>query len=239
MRRSASGGQQGSATPPTRRRCGRRLGRRRRPWRRRASVTTRAPRGRPCAPAATSRSLPVCSTSSATTSSPFDDRVIGLDLSEVAIDGSVHKAPYDGEGTGAKPPVTGAYRARSGHQRRPPRHPDRLVDRRAPIATTCACCYPKIRRLLTDAGLGDHIIQPRRQQNDQPKLLTLGLRWAVEAANSWLSNYGQLRRSTDRRTATATPRSVWPPRSSDRPALWSRSPPVPWPDRPTCRHRPP
>ena len=27
-----------------------------------------------------------------------------------------------------------------------------------------------------------------------------GLRWIVEATNSWLSNYGQLRRSTDRKT---------------------------------------
>ena len=31
------------------------------------------------------------------------DRIIGLDLSEVAIDGSLHKAPYGGEGTGANP----------------------------------------------------------------------------------------------------------------------------------------
>ena len=29
--------------------------------------------------------------------------------------------------------------------------------------------------------------------------LNLGLRWIVEATNSWLSNYGQLRRNTDRR----------------------------------------
>ena len=31
------------------------------------------------------------------------DRIIGLDLSEFAIDGSLHKAPYGGEGTGANP----------------------------------------------------------------------------------------------------------------------------------------
>jgi transposase len=29
----------------------------------------------------------------------------------------------------------------------------------------------------------------------------LGLRWAAERTNSWLSNFGQLRRSTDRRAA--------------------------------------
>ena len=27
----------------------------------------------------------------------------------------------------------------------------------------------------------------------------LGLRWAIERTNSWLSNFGQLRRNTDRR----------------------------------------
>src|SRR5215207_4431494 len=31
------------------------------------------------------------------------DRIIGLDLSEVAVDGSQHKAPFGGEGTGPNP----------------------------------------------------------------------------------------------------------------------------------------
>ena len=31
------------------------------------------------------------------------DRIIGLDLTEVALDGSLHKAPYGGEGTGPNP----------------------------------------------------------------------------------------------------------------------------------------
>jgi transposase len=31
------------------------------------------------------------------------DRLIGFDLSEVSIDGSQHKAPFGGEGTGPKP----------------------------------------------------------------------------------------------------------------------------------------
>jgi hypothetical protein len=31
------------------------------------------------------------------------DRIIGLELDDVAIDGSLHKAPYGGEGTGANP----------------------------------------------------------------------------------------------------------------------------------------
>jgi hypothetical protein len=43
--------------------------------------------------------------------------------------------------------------------------------------------------------------------------LTLGLRWIVEAANSWLSNYGQLRRNTDREHDTGTPPSASQQRS--------------------------
>jgi hypothetical protein len=31
------------------------------------------------------------------------DKIIGLDLSEVAVDGSLHKAPCGGEGTGPNP----------------------------------------------------------------------------------------------------------------------------------------
>jgi hypothetical protein len=45
------------------------------------------------------------------------------------------------------------------------------------------------------------VIQRRRPPGDAaPTLLTLGLRWVVEAINSWLSNCGQLRRNTDRRS---------------------------------------
>jgi transposase len=154
------------------------------------------------------------------------DRIIGLDLSEVAIDGSLHKAPYGGEGTGPNPTdrakqgwkwslgvdrhgiplawsIDGANRndvrmlqptidvlaARGWLGEIDTVHLDRGYD------------YPKIRQQLSDAGLVDHVIQRRRGPDDPgPKTLRLGLRWIVEAANSWLSNYGQLRRNTDRKT---------------------------------------
>jgi hypothetical protein len=41
------------------------------------------------------------------------DRIVGLDLDDVALDGSLHKAPYGGEGTGPKPLIVGS-RAGSG-----------------------------------------------------------------------------------------------------------------------------
>jgi len=154
------------------------------------------------------------------------DRICGLDLTEVAIDGSLHKAPYGGEDTGPNPtdrakqgwkwsigvdrhgiplgwaidganrndvrmlgPTLDALRSNGWIGEIDTVHLDRGYD------------YPKIRAELTAAGLADHVIQRRRQPGDtRPKTLTLGLRWIVEAANSWLSNYGQLRRNTDRRS---------------------------------------
>ena len=41
--------------------------------------------------------------------------------------------------------------------------------------------------------------KPRADGPADPEPAPLGLRWTVERTNSWLSNYGQLRRNTDRR----------------------------------------
>jgi len=61
--------------------------------------------------------------------------------------------------------------------------------------------YPVIRRRLIALGFDDHVIQRRGTKTPGKKQpLNLGLRWVVEATNSWWLNYGQLRRSTDRRT---------------------------------------
>jgi len=59
-----------------------------------------------------------------------------------------------------------------------------------------------VRARLEARGLTDLDIQRRgtKPKAGEPHRLTLGLRWIVEATNSWLSNYGQLRRSTDRRS---------------------------------------
>ncbi len=62
--------------------------------------------------------------------------------------------------------------------------------------------YPAIEARIAAAGITDTDIQRRgtKPAPGQPHRLTLGLRWIVEAMNSWLSNYGQLRRNTDRST---------------------------------------
>lgn len=153
------------------------------------------------------------------------DRIIGLDLSHVAIDGSLHKAPYGGEGTGRSPvdraklgwkwslavdaagiPIGWAI---DGANRNDVKLLEPTLDAvaatglLADIDTVCldrSYDYPKIRRQLNAYGLADLDIQKRgtKPKPGEPHRLTLGLRWIVEATNSWWSNYGQLRRSTDR-----------------------------------------
>jgi hypothetical protein len=44
---------------------------------------------------------------------------------------------------------------------------------------------------------GEIAVRRHRGSRDAPRCRPLGLRWPVERTNSWLSNYGQLRRNTD------------------------------------------
>jgi transposase len=159
------------------------------------------------------------------------DRIIGLDLSETAVDGSLHKSPCGGEGTGKNPTdraklgwkwsvftdkngipigwaVDGANRndcmmfvstleavARYGLLADiETLHLDRGYDSQA------------VRQSCRDYGLDDVIIAKKRKRGSakQPapaaKTNTLGMRWPVERTNSWFSNYGQLRRNTDKKS---------------------------------------
>lgn len=160
------------------------------------------------------------------------DKIIGLDLSEVAVDGSQHKAPMGGEGTGPNP----TDRGKSGWKW------SLLTDRSGiPIGWTTdganrhdvvlftTTLEPAVQRgLLCDIetlhldrgydskgirttcaklGLADVICARQRRDGKKPgtkrtpKARPLGMRWPVERTNSWLSNFGQLRRNTDRRIA--------------------------------------
>lgn len=153
------------------------------------------------------------------------DRIIGLDLSEVSLDGSLHKAPYGGEGTGPNPTDRGKLGwkwsvaselhgipigwAIDGANRNDIRLLEPTLD---DVATNGLLAdvhtlhldrgydYPIVRDRLRIYGLDDLNIQRRGTKEPGKKQpVRLGLRWIVEATNSWWSNYGQLRRSTDRR----------------------------------------
>lgn len=61
--------------------------------------------------------------------------------------------------------------------------------------------------LTAGAGITDLVCAKRRKKGDAKTTPhkngthTLGLRWPVERTNSWFSNFGQLRRNTDRFTS--------------------------------------
>lgn len=154
------------------------------------------------------------------------DRIIGLEMGHVAVDGSLHKAPCGGEGTG-KSPVDRAKLgwkwsvavdargipigvAVDGANRNDVPLLEPTLDAVAAngliadielLTLDRGYDYPAVRARLAGYGLTELEIQRRgtKPAPGTPHRLTLGLRWIVEALNSWWSNYGQLRRSTDRK----------------------------------------
>jgi len=152
------------------------------------------------------------------------DRIVGLDLSEAAVDGSIHKAPCGGPGTGKSP----VDRAKSGWKW------SLLCDRAGipvswvadaanrndstlfePTVAAAGALAADVETLHLDRGYDcgpvntaaaahgiDDIVCARRRPRGAAAAKTtvpLGMRWAIERTNSWLSNFGQLRRNTDRR----------------------------------------
>jgi transposase len=155
------------------------------------------------------------------------DRVVGLDLSEVSVDGSLHKAPCGGEGTGANPtdrgklgwkwsiatdrdgiPLGWAIDGANRHDITLFEPTLDAVAGRGLLAEVETLHLDRgydaasVRELCAERGLADTVIAARRKRG-APKAkgrpLGLGLRWTVERSNSWLSNFGGLRRNTDRR----------------------------------------
>jgi transposase len=156
------------------------------------------------------------------------DKVIGLDLSDVSVDGSLHKAPMGGEGTGPNPTdrgktgwkwsvatdtngvpigwvVEGANRNDS----------ILLAPTLDDVANRGLLCDIETlwldrgydsgltRTRLADRKIDDAVIAHKRKRGSTgaKKHQPMGLRWPVERTNSWLSNFGQMRRNTDRFTA--------------------------------------
>ena len=156
------------------------------------------------------------------------DRIVGFDLSDVSVDGSQHKAPSGGEGTGKNP----CDRAKSGWKWSVAtdangipvgwatdganRHDSILFEPTLEAVSDRGLLFDVetlhldrgydskgVRAFCEAVGITDVICakkRPRGQANHTKLPTPLGMRWTVERTNSWLSNYGQLRRNTDRRT---------------------------------------
>jgi transposase len=156
------------------------------------------------------------------------DKVIGLDLSEVSVDGSLHKAPMGGEGTGPNPTdrgktgwkwsiATDTNGVPIGWVMEGANRNDSIL-----LAPTLddvkeRCLLADIETLwldrgydseltrtrLVERGITDVMIAKKRKRGSAAasKRQPMGLRRPVERTNSWLSNFGQMRRNTDRFTA--------------------------------------
>ena len=155
------------------------------------------------------------------------DKIIRLDLAHAAIDGSQHKAPCGGPGTGRNPTDRGKIGWKwsilcdftgipLGWVTEGANRQDTIL-----LAPTLAAVPPEllarigtlhldrgydntnVRAACEQAGLTSVNIALKRQRRpgpDRPRInIPMGNRWPVERTNSWLSNYGQLRRNTDRR----------------------------------------
>ena len=155
------------------------------------------------------------------------DKVIGLRMGDVAMDGSLHKAPAGGEGTGKSPVdrsklgwkwhiltdlsgIPFAWTADGANRNDSVLLAPTLEDAAArgwldqvtTIWLDRGYDSAATRERLSTAGIDDAVIAKKRKRGAtgptprQP----MGLRWPVERTNSWLSNFGQLRRNTDRKT---------------------------------------
>ena len=155
------------------------------------------------------------------------DKIIGLDMSEVAVDGSLHKAPAGGEGTGKSPvdraklgwkwsiatdavgiPIGWTASAANCNDVRLLAPTLEAVSARGLLADLETLWLDRgydgapTRQWLGEQGITDAIVAKIRRTGTvkSPTKYPMGLRWPVERTNSWLSNYGQMRRNTDRST---------------------------------------
>jgi transposase len=156
------------------------------------------------------------------------DRIIGLDLCDVAVDGSLHKSPGGGEGTGDNPTDRGKLGWKwsmltdlagipcgwtaAGANRNDSILLEPTLDAAAErgllididtIWLDRGYDSAVTRQRLADRDLTDAVIAKKRRRGsgEAKQHQPMGLRWPIERTNSWLSNYGQLRRNTDRKLA--------------------------------------
>ena len=154
------------------------------------------------------------------------DRIVGLDLSDVSVDGSQHKAPAGGQGTGKNPcdrgklgikwsimvdgngiPLGSVLAGANRHDTVLFEPTLRAAADRGLLSDVETIHLDRgydnnpVRQLCATAGITDVICarkRPKGQANHTKTTTPLGMRWTVKRTNSWLSNYGQLRRNTDR-----------------------------------------
>jgi transposase len=147
------------------------------------------------------------------------DRIIGLDLSDTAVDGSLHKAPTGGEASGKNPtdraklgwkwsiltdkngiPIGWAIDGANRHDSvlfsatLDAARQRGLLEDIETIWLDRGYDSSTVRDVLAAAEIDDAVIAKKRKRGEAkttaPKRQPMGLRWPVERTNSWLSNFG-------------------------------------------------
>ena len=146
------------------------------------------------------------------------DRMIGLDLTDLAVDGCITKAPSGGEKAGRSPVDRGKQGLKRSTVTDAAGVPLFLVSTGAnrhdapllgPTLAGLGGCDPRpadstvhldrgydsavTRTLLADLGFAGEIARKGR-----PAPLQAGGRWVIERTQSWMNGYGKLRRCTER-----------------------------------------
>lgn len=154
------------------------------------------------------------------------DRIIGLDFSDVSVDGSLQKSPCGGQDSGPNPTDRGKLGWKwsilvdaagipigwevSGANRNDSVLLASTIDDlggRGMLGEIETIWLDRgydselTRDRLAERNITDAMIAARRKRGGSgvTKNQPMGLRWPVERTNSWLSNFGQLRRNTDRK----------------------------------------
>ena len=156
------------------------------------------------------------------------DATVGLEPAEALVDGCLQKAPCGGEGTGKSPVDRGklgwkwsiatdtkgvpmGFVVAPANSNDSVLLPDTLeaVDDQGLLEEIDALHLDRgydnrvVRQQVAEAGIKQIVVPSVRRgwtpTPRSPHRVPLARRWAVERTNSWLSNYGQLRRNTDRK----------------------------------------
>jgi len=148
------------------------------------------------------------------------DQMIGLDLDDLSVDGSITKSPCGGEVSGRSP----VDRGKQGTKRSVARDGDgiplhlvaaRANDHDSPLLepTLAGICdmigpLPNLPCMHLDRGYDSaktrdllHILgyDAEIAVKGKPAPIQAGKRWPVERTHSWMNGYGKLRRFTDKR----------------------------------------
>lgn len=147
------------------------------------------------------------------------DKIVGLELDDLATDGCITKAPCGGDKTGPSPVDRrkgGLKRSTTTDARGVPvgmvsaganRHDSPLLEPTIDTMKHQVGALPEKPTMHLDSGydgqpsrdvLAAHHMVGEIAKKGIPSPIQVGKRWVVERTNSWMNNYGKLRRCTDR-----------------------------------------